>query len=59
VPTASTLVCTPTSLPQEVGAALGAQAGGGKLREVIQAGGFGVVRRATETSFNLVLEARC
>lgn len=55
---ASTLVCVPTSLAQEVGAALGAQAGEAKLREVITAGGFNSVRRATETPFNMVLEAR-
>ena len=55
---ASTLVCVPTSLAQEVGAALGAQAGEAKLREVISAGGFSKVRRATETPFNMVLEAR-
>jgi 2-polyprenyl-3-methyl-5-hydroxy-6-metoxy-1,4-benzoquinol methylase len=55
---ASTMVCVPTSLAQEVGAALGAQAGEAKLREVITAGGFGRVRRATETPFNMVLEAR-
>ena len=41
-----------------VGAALGAQAGEARLREVITAGGFGHVRRATETPFNMVLEAR-
>jgi 2-polyprenyl-3-methyl-5-hydroxy-6-metoxy-1,4-benzoquinol methylase len=50
---ASTLVCVPTSLAQEVGAALGAQAGEAKLREVITAGGFTRVRRATETPFNM------
>jgi len=55
---ASTMVCVPTSLSQEVGAALGAQAGEAKLREVITAGGFGTVRRTTETPFNMVLEAR-
>jgi 2-polyprenyl-3-methyl-5-hydroxy-6-metoxy-1,4-benzoquinol methylase len=55
---ASTMVCVPTSLAQEVGAALGAQAGEAKLREVITAGGFGSVRRATETPFNMILEAR-
>ena len=55
---ASTLACVPTSLAQEVGAALGAQAGEAKLREVITAGGFSRVRRATETPFNMVLEAR-
>jgi 2-polyprenyl-3-methyl-5-hydroxy-6-metoxy-1,4-benzoquinol methylase len=55
---ASTMVCVPTSLAQEVGAALGGQAGETKLREVITAGGFGRVRRATETPFNMILEAR-
>ena len=55
---ASTMVCVPTSLSQEVGAALGAQAGEAKLREVITAGGFRNVRRATETPFNMVLDAR-
>jgi 2-polyprenyl-3-methyl-5-hydroxy-6-metoxy-1,4-benzoquinol methylase len=55
---ASTLICTPASLSQEVGAALGAQAGEGRLREVVTKGGFTSFRRATETPFNLVLEAR-
>jgi ubiquinone/menaquinone biosynthesis C-methylase UbiE len=55
---ASTLVCTPASLAEDVGLGLGAQAGEARLREVIQAGGFGRVRRAAETKFNLVLEAR-
>ena len=55
---ASTMVCVPTSLAQETGLALGAQAGQAKLTEVITAGGFGKVRRATETPFNMVLEAR-
>ena len=55
---ASTMVCVPTSLSQEVGAALGAQAGEAKLREVITAGGFRSIRRATETPFNMILEAR-
>ncbi len=55
---ASTLVCTPASLSQEVGLALGAQAGEARLREVITSGGFSRFRRATETPFNLVLEAR-
>ena len=54
----STTVCTPSSLSQEVGAALGAQAGEKKLREVVTSGGFTKFRRATETPFNLVLEAR-
>jgi hypothetical protein len=55
---ASTMVCIPTSRSQEAGAALGAQAGVAKLRETISAGGFTSVRRAAETPFNLILEAR-
>jgi ubiquinone/menaquinone biosynthesis C-methylase UbiE len=55
---ASTLLCTPSSLSQEVGLALGAQAGEARLREVVREGGFTRFRRATETPFNLVLEAR-
>jgi SAM-dependent methyltransferase len=55
---ASTLVCTPASLSQEVGLALGAQAGEARLREVTKAGGFTRFRRAAETPFNFVLEAR-
>jgi 2-polyprenyl-3-methyl-5-hydroxy-6-metoxy-1,4-benzoquinol methylase len=55
---ASTVICTPASLSQEVGLALGAQAGEAKLTEVLNQGGFTRVRRATETPFNLVLEAR-
>jgi SAM-dependent methyltransferase len=55
---ASTLVCTPASRDQEVGLALGAQAGEARLREVVTDGGFTRFRRATETPFNLVLEAR-
>jgi SAM-dependent methyltransferase len=54
----STLVCTPNSLSQEVGAALGAQAGEARLQKMITGGGFSRFRRATETPFNLVLEAR-
>jgi SAM-dependent methyltransferase len=54
----STMICVPTSLSQEVGAALGAQAGEAKLREVITGGGFRRVRRATETPFNMILEAK-
>ncbi|CDX40541.1 conserved hypothetical protein [Mesorhizobium sp. SOD10] len=54
----STMVCTPTSLDQEVGLALGAQAGEARLREVAKAGGFSRFRRATETPFNMILEAR-
>jgi len=55
---ASTTICTPASLSQEVGLALGAQAGEARLSEVLEEGGFTRVRRATETPFNLVLEAR-
>jgi SAM-dependent methyltransferase len=55
---ASTFVCTPASLAQEVGLALGAQAGEARLAKVITEGGFGSVRRAAETPFNIVLEAR-
>ena len=55
---ASTLICTPASLSQEVGLALGAQAGEGRLREVVTKGGFKRFRRATETPFNLIFEAK-
>jgi SAM-dependent methyltransferase len=55
---ASTMICVPTSLDQEVGEGLGAQAGEAKLREVILAGGFDTVERATEGPFNMVLHAR-
>jgi len=55
---ASTMICTPASLAQEVGAALGAQAGEARIREGVTAGGFTRFRRAAETPFNLVYEAR-
>jgi hypothetical protein len=55
---ASTMICTPASLSQEVGLGLGAQAGEAKLRQVVTAGGFTQFRRAAETPFNMVLEAR-
>ncbi|MGD9752208.1 MAG: class I SAM-dependent methyltransferase [Acidimicrobiia bacterium] len=55
---ASTFVCSPNSLSQEVGAALGAQAGEARLRDVFQQAGFSSFRRACETPFNLILEAR-
>jgi SAM-dependent methyltransferase len=55
---ASTMICVPTSLDQEVGAALGAQAGQAKIAEVVAGGGFSRVRRATQGPFNMVLEAR-
>jgi len=54
----STMICVPTSLSQEVGMALGAQAGETRLTEVIKSGGFTGVRRAAETPFNMILEAR-
>ena len=55
---ASTLLCTPASLSQEVGLALGAQAGEARLEEVVKNGGFTQFRRATETPFNLIFEAK-
>ena len=55
---ASTMICTPASLRQEVGLALGAQAGEARLRGSSTKAGFTRFRRATETPFNLVLEAR-
>ena len=55
---ASTMVCTPASQSQEVGLALGAQAGERRLRQVIEDAGFTRFRLATETPFNLVLEVR-
>jgi len=55
---ASTLVCTPTSLSQDGQAALGAQAGEARLREVAEQAGFASFRRAAETPFNLVLEGK-
>jgi hypothetical protein len=55
---ASTMICTPASKSQEVGLALGAQAGEARLRNVVEAAGFKRFRRASETPFNLVLEAR-
>jgi SAM-dependent methyltransferase len=55
---ASTCVCTPNSLSQDVGLGLGAQAGEKRLRHVFMEAGFSQFRRATETPFNLVLEAR-
>jgi SAM-dependent methyltransferase len=54
----STLLCTPASLSQEVGLALGAQAGEARIRDVAIAGGFTRFRRAAETPFNIVYEAR-
>jgi 2-polyprenyl-3-methyl-5-hydroxy-6-metoxy-1,4-benzoquinol methylase len=55
---ASTMLCTPASLAQEVGAALGAQAGEERIRDVVMTAGFKRFRRAAQTPFNLVYEAR-
>ena len=55
---ASTMVCVPASLAQEVGLGLGAQAGEPRIRDVVTAGGFTRFRRATETPFNLVFEVK-
>ena len=55
---ASALICTPASKSQEVGLALGAQAGEARLHGVVTQGGFTRFRRATETPFNLILEAQ-
>ncbi|MGH7818685.1 MAG: class I SAM-dependent methyltransferase, partial [Candidatus Binatia bacterium] len=54
----STVVCTPASLSQEVGLALGAQAGEARLRKVFADAGMTKFRRATETPFNFIFEAR-
>jgi hypothetical protein len=55
---ASTMICTPASLSQEVGLGLGAQAGEARLKKVAKDAGFSKFRRAAETPFNLVFEAR-
>jgi SAM-dependent methyltransferase len=55
---ASTMLCTPASLSQEVGLGLGAQAGEARLSKILKNAGFTRVRRAAETPFNIVLEAR-
>ena len=55
---ASTMVCIPTSLAQETGAALGAQSGEKALRDVVKKAGFDKLKRIAETPFNMVLEAR-
>ena len=54
----STMVCTPASKAQEVGLALGAQAGEKRLREVVTQAGFTRFRRAIATQFNLVFDIR-
>ncbi len=55
---ASTMICTPASLAQEVGLGLGTQAGERRLREVVMEAGFTRFRRATQTPLNLIFEAR-
>ena len=55
---ASTMICVPTSLDQEVGEGLGAQAGQAKIAEIVSGAGFSKVRCATQGPFNLILEAR-
>jgi hypothetical protein len=55
---ASTMLCTPASKSQEVGLALGAQAGEAALSKILKSAGFTRVRRANQTPFNIVLEAR-
>jgi SAM-dependent methyltransferase len=54
----STLLCTPCSRSQEVGLCLGAQAGEARIREIVKSAGFTRFRRATETPFNIVYEAK-
>jgi hypothetical protein len=55
---ASTMICVPTSLDQEVGEGLGAQAGEAKIKEVVSSGGFTRIRRAISGPFNMIIEAR-
>ena len=55
---ASTFICTPASRSQEVGLCLGAQSGEARMRSVVQQGGFSRFRRAAQTPFNLIYEAR-
>jgi hypothetical protein len=55
---ASTMICTPASLSQEVGLGLGAQAGELKLRKVAMDAGYSHFRKATETPFNMVFEVK-
>jgi len=54
----STHICVPTSLNQDVGLALGAQAGAKRIEEVVREGGFSHFRKAAATPFNMILEAR-
>ena len=55
---ASTMICTPASRAQEVGLCLGAQAGEARMRKVVTGAGFQRFRRAAETPFNLIYEAK-
>ncbi len=55
---ASSFICTPASRSQEGAMCLGAQAGEARMRDVVTRGGFAAFRRATQTPFNLVYEAR-
>ena len=55
---ASTFICTPNSISQDVGRAMGAQAGEAGTRRVFEEAGYSVFNRATETPFNLIYEAR-
>ncbi|MGA7923788.1 MAG: SAM-dependent methyltransferase, partial [Thermoplasmata archaeon] len=55
---ASLLLCVPSSLAQEVGRGLGAQASTSSLEEVFRAGGFSRIRKSAETPFNRIFEAR-
>jgi hypothetical protein len=54
----STLLCTPSSLAQDVGTAIGAQAGEARLRDIVTSAGFNTLQRVAETPFNIVLEAK-
>jgi hypothetical protein len=54
----STLLCTPASLSQDVGTALGTQAGPAKIRDITTAAGFSSFRLAAQTPFNNVFEVR-
>ena len=54
----STLLCTPSSLSQPVGLALGAQAGEARIRDIVTSAGFSRFKRVADTPFNMVLEAR-
>jgi hypothetical protein len=55
---ASTFICTPNSLSQEVGRAMGAQAGETGMRAVFEEAGYSEFRRAAETPFNIIYQAK-